>query len=203
MIGSTSSLSDNKRKYKKVNMKKLSLLIILFTFVFLISFQIVSAQEQNSSSSALPTPTPEYQLPYPGLLPDNPLYFLKMGRDKVMGFLISDPLKKAEFNLLQADKRLNAGVLLAKKTGKENLAISTLSKGENYFEEAIAKIREAKKQGMEISEISRKLFLSNKKHQEVIKEIAKKISPSNRQGINYLQQRMSNFEKEVNSLVSK
>ena len=55
-----------------------------------------------------PTPTPNYLLPYPGMLPDNPLYMLKAMRDRVINFLIADSQKKAEFYLLQSDKRLNA-----------------------------------------------------------------------------------------------
>ncbi|HSW97310.1 MAG TPA: hypothetical protein VLF89_05800, partial [Candidatus Saccharimonadales bacterium] len=33
----------------------------------------------------------QYDLPYPGLLPDNPLYSLKVLRDKIVEFFISDP----------------------------------------------------------------------------------------------------------------
>ena len=41
--------------------------------------------------------TVKYELPYPGILPDNPLYFLKQIRDWIMERLITDPLKKIEF----------------------------------------------------------------------------------------------------------
>ncbi|MBI3576483.1 hypothetical protein HY086_00365, partial [Candidatus Gottesmanbacteria bacterium] len=57
----------------------------------------------------------EYLLPYPGILPDNPLYFLKAARDKIIEFLIADPVRKAEFYILQSDKRLGMTSMLLEK----------------------------------------------------------------------------------------
>src|SRR5438309_421306 len=77
----------------------------LYFFIFSLCASFVSAEEVLDS----PTPSPvsiSYQLPYPGMLPDNPLYFLKVIRDGVWSFLLSNPLKKADFDLLQADKRV-------------------------------------------------------------------------------------------------
>ena len=65
-----------------------------------------SPTEKGFAAPATETQTEEYILPYPGILLDHPLYFLKNLRDQVMEFLISDPTKKAEFSLLQSDKFL-------------------------------------------------------------------------------------------------
>ncbi|MBF8250036.1 MAG: LPXTG-motif cell wall anchor protein, partial [Candidatus Levybacteria bacterium] len=90
--------------------------ILAFSFlIFLSSFSISFAKSDLAAAqTATPSSNQEvnYELPYPGLLPDSPLYFLRVTRDKLVSFLISDPLKKAEFDLLQADKRLNAGIYL-------------------------------------------------------------------------------------------
>jgi len=161
----------------------------------------VFAQEELTIKEATDSPelskvskSVEYQLPYPGLLPDNPLYFSKVLRDAIVDFLISDPLKKADFYLLQADKRLNAGVYLVKKDkNKARLAESTISKGENYFEKSIAKTREAKKQGTDIKDISSRLWTSSRKHQEVLKEL----------NFEMLLKRAKNFEKQAKELISK
>lgn len=146
----------------------------------------------------------EYQLPYPGLLPDNPLYFLKALRDAVIDFLISDSLKKADFYLLQADKRLNAGVYLF-KIGKEkySLAESTISKGENYFEKALAKAKDTGKQGMDIDDIASRLLTSSKKHQEVIKMLEKNADSKTKQSLRPLLKRVNDFEKQAKSLIPK
>lgn len=74
----------------------------------------------------------EYQLPYPGILPDHPLYPLKVLRDRILDFLIRDPARKADFYLLMADKRLNMGIMLTEKK-KFELAETTVSKGEKYL----------------------------------------------------------------------
>src|SRR5438105_4293482 len=100
-------------------MKTRSIFVIslLLFFVFLPSF--VYGQEEQASSSPkqalTPTQMPDYKLPYPGILPDNPLYFIKTARDRLVGFLISDPVRKAEFDVLQADKRIGMGELLVSK----------------------------------------------------------------------------------------
>jgi hypothetical protein len=124
--------------------------IVLILF-FLFSVRTVLAADSNpasgsgTASSEQTTKEDDYTLPYPGILPDNPFYMLKTARDNFIGLLISDAKKKAEFNLLQADKRLQAGVYLIDKNKKYDLAEQTISKGENYFEQAISKLEEAKK----------------------------------------------------------
>lgn len=144
----------------------------------------------------------KYDLPYPGILPDNPLYFLKMIRDRIVGFLISDPLKKAEFDLLQADKRLNAGIYLLDKNKDKNarLAQSTISKGEDYFEKAIEKVDQAKKQGLDTKDILRRLSEASKKHQEVLQSLEAKAGPDLKDDYVFLQSRAKNFESRVESL---
>lgn len=171
---------------KKICVLALSLLIFLF------SFNISFGQEIS------PTPTPKvnYELPYPGLLPDSPIYFLRATRDRIVGFLIADPLKKADFNLLQADKRLNAGIYLFKK-GKVELSLSTISKAENYFEESLEKVKKARSQGMDISEITRKLIDSAKKHQEELSSLEEKSPQSFKESFKTQRKRIEAFEKEA------
>lgn len=149
----------------------------------------------------------KYELPYPGLLPDNPLYSLRIIRDRVVDFLISDPLKKAEFNLLQADKRLNAGIYLFNSANKNNkkieLAISTISKAENYFEKAIQKLKEANQEGKDIKELTRKLRDSAKKHQEEILSLIEKSPKDFKENFKDQLKRVGNFERETKSFSSK
>ena len=97
--------------------------LILFIVLLTILAPSFSFAQNISTSSAIPKV--EYELPYPGLLPDNPLYYLKAIRDNILKFLIRDPMKKAEFDLLQSDKRLGASYALLKK-GNYDLCITTL-----------------------------------------------------------------------------
>ncbi|HZJ18329.1 MAG TPA: DUF5667 domain-containing protein [Patescibacteria group bacterium] len=177
-------------------MKKL-LFIIFFFSIFLFNFQIAFAQEEKMATA--PAKVESYELPYPGLLPDHPLYFLKMFRDRIIGFFISDPVKKAEFDILQADKRLNGSVyLLYKNTSKaDELAISTISKGQNYFDDALGKIKLAKKQGINISDITTKLKSSLKGHKLTLKNLESKVSKKTKDQLSSSQERLEKLEKEA------
>ena len=168
-------------------------LLILFLLIFLLSFNTSFAE----TLSPAPVPQVDYELPYPGLLPDSPLYFLRMIRDRAISFLISDPLKKSEFDLLQADKRLNAGIYLFNK-GKISLALSTISKAENYFEQALVKMGEAKIQGKSINEIEKKLRNALKKHRQELEYMTQKVSKNIKGNFEREQERLASFEERLN-----
>jgi len=180
-------------------MKNKLLIILISAFILSISFNfnIAKAQESTTSEASGAATTQEkkieYELPFPGILPDSPLYFLKVTRDRVVSILISDPMKKAEFDLLQSEKRLKAGVaLLGKK--KNDLGISTIHKGQNYFEEALGEIVKARGQGFEVSSFSNRLLLSSQKQVDVLKEYKniKDLAP--------VMERAVNIEKKAKAL---
>lgn len=176
--------------------KVLVVLLILSLFVPAHSF----AQEEEGSPSA--EVKVEYTLPYPGLLPDSPFYILRTTRDRIISFLISDPLKKAEFDLLQADKRLAAGMYLANKN-KYELANTTISKGENYFESALTKAAEAKERGIAVDSIASSLYHSSLKHQEAIKEMEQKTKGELRAKFSAELKRAKEFEKKAKLILSR
>ena len=195
-------------------MKKIKFSLFLILIFFFLYPKISFAQESVITPLVIASPTIaevkkslNYDLPYPGLLPDNPLYVLKMIRDKTVGFLISSPLKKAEFNLLQADKRLNAGVYLfnsAKQNDKKmGLSVSTISKGENYFYEAISEIKRANNQGLSTKSLTEKLLGASKKHQETISSLERKSKGNTRESFARENKRAKDFEKQVDKLLSK
>lgn len=190
---------------------KHNLWIVIFLSLFLLVVPVVRAQEPETS----PVPTEsvaqvssagtmEYQLPYPGLLPDNPLYPLKTFRDRIISFLISDPAKKAEFDLLQADKRLQAGLyLFNKRQGKDQLAASTISKGANYLEQSISEVKEARKQGLVVQELIKRIRLSSVKHQEVVKSIREKAPTDIKEQLVAIEKKLAGYEGETKKLILK
>lgn len=117
-----------------------------YFFVFLFLALFVWGALLNSSVVYADSFPNYYSLPYPGILPDNPLYKLKVIRDFVMGFFISDPVKKSNYNLLMADKRTSASQILF-DSGKQKLALDTISKAQNYYELAIEQVDLSRKQG--------------------------------------------------------
>jgi tetratricopeptide (TPR) repeat protein len=179
-------------------MRKICLLAFSF-LIFSLSINLLSAKalaitEEAASSSPQQV---NYELPYPGLLPDSPLYFLRIIRDRIVGFLISDSLKKSEFNLLQADKRLNAGIFLFNK-GKIPLAFSTISKAENYFSQALDKIEEAKKQGENISEVEGKLKNALRKHEQELEILTKKVNSDYKESFEKELEKVKSFGERLN-----
>lgn len=171
----------------------------LFCFFVFATLVFPAFSQEALSPTLSPTPTIEYQLPYPGLLPDSPLYFIKTFRDRLMSYLISDPLKKAEFDLLQADKRLTAGVALAHK-GSYPLATSTISKGENYFFDAVVNTQAAKKQGVNINSMRQKLLLALLKHQEVLTTLSNQAPKQQKASFETLQKRLEAIRTQIDNL---
>lgn len=109
-----------------------------------------------------------YQLAYPGMLPDHPFYKLKVVRDKLLFALISDPKKKIEFFLLQTDKGIAATEELVKKKEIE-LAKQTALKAENNYTLITYEAKSNKK--VLTKKDHESLQQAALKHQEVLKSI--------------------------------
>src|SRR3989338_4004740 len=152
-------------------MKKL--LAVLFILLLVSFSSLAFAQEISPTPQPSPSPTPvKYNLPYPGMLPDSPFYKLKVLRDKIMLVLIQDPMKKVEYHLLLADKRIQMAKILVNK-GKTELAKETALKGENEYTLLVFLFKDVqKKQNKALFD---KLELAALKHQEVLRGITTKL----------------------------
>ena len=153
---------------------------VIFIVLFLFIFYAQTIVAQEVSPSATPTLI-EYQLPYPGLLPDHPLYFLKVLRDSLTGFLISSPLKKAEFELLQSDKNLQAAVYLSEQNKSSDMIVKTLQESESNFTKSIEETKKAKTQGIYIIDFVAKITIANLKHQEIVSNLSKSAKQEDKQ----------------------
>ena len=128
------------------------------------------------TTSLTPSPVPEaveYQLPYPGILPGSPLYSIKMIRDRIIETLTSDPVKKANFYLLQADKRTASALMLYKKND-DKMAETTLTKAQKYLEKSLIKAQEAKNSGKDVGDIFARIKDSSAKQKQEIEIISGK-----------------------------
>lgn len=138
-----------------------------------------------------------YDLPYPGILPDNPLYFLKAIRDKAIDILTRDQIQKARLYLLFSDKRVNMSILLSKK-GKQKLATTTLSKAEKYFEPIPNLLKQSKTQGVSPpEELVFRLRLSNSKHREIIQSYIKTFPQGEIEYLNTLLKLNEKIKKDL------
>lgn len=166
-------------------MKRLfGLCLVLFVLVFSAPHDVFAAVTTTGVSgkavtSVAPTPTPapkkvEYELPYPGILPSHPLYFLKSIRDSIIESLIKDPVSKAEFYNLQADKKVNMGIVL-KSQKKNEEAKEAFHEAVEAHNKTISIIRSLEKSGSNVPRhILEKVSFSLLKHKEVLEEAGEK-----------------------------
>lgn len=149
-------------------------------------------------TSFTPSPVPstvEYQLPYPGILPGSPLYSIKMVRDRIMEVLISDPIKKANFYLLQADKRTASALMLYEK-GDDKMAETTLTKAQKYLEKSLVKAQEVKNSGKDAGDIFARIKDSSLKQKQEIEIISGK-SKEKRESLMDELEKIKNLEKNA------
>ncbi len=160
-------------------------LVIFFSVPLLTSVfheTVVAAMAKVTTTAKAPVPTPtvapsrvEYSLPYPGILPDNPLYVLKTFRDKIIELLVSDPINKAEFYILQADKKLNMSIALTGK-GKSAEAQEMMAQALIARTQAVTLLETTAQSGRVIPDfVLEKLTLSLKKHQEVLADMKQNV----------------------------
>lgn len=141
---------------------------------------------QMSTNSALMRNS--YMLPYPGMLPDNPLYKIKVLRDKIVLGLLKDPEKQVEQLLLQTDKGIAMVPKLVEK-GKTDLAKETAFKAEHNFTELTFVYKKTRtKPDMATY---KKLNQAALKHQEVLSSILKKVDKEDQKEF----QQVINFSK--------
>lgn len=149
-------------------------------------YAVLSINNSKPTAAASSDKTPpvvqeevKYDLPYPGILPDHPLYPLKVLRDRILEALIRDPIRKINFYLLMADKRLNMGIYLTGKK-KFKLAETTISKGEKYMIKGVNQLDEPtlQKNNLDKNNLISKYKTALLKHEQVIKNL-KNNSPEN------------------------
>lgn len=174
-------------------MKKMNVFFILVLTVLLYNHSpVVFAKTSSNKLTITPVPSvspapvktlilveekkEEYILPYPGILPDHPLYFLKSLRDSILESLIVDPARKAEFYLLMADKHLNMVIMLYDQS-KSALASQTVTKGEEYMSKAVQALSDVKKSGKTVSVSTiDKIEKSLVKHKQEITRLSSKTT---------------------------
>ncbi len=147
----------------------------------------------------------EYSLAYPGsILPDSVLWPVKAIRDRMWIALTPDKLKKIELKILFADKRLGSSILLFER-GKNENAVSTLTKAEKYLEEASLYEESLRKEkGIFSQDVSSRLAYASLKHYEVLSELELKVPDDIRPTIVlYKNIPIKTFERARNSLLEK
>lgn len=181
-------------------MKNIGVFLTLLLFPAMVFAATVTTATTAGEPSAMPSPA-QYDLPYPGMLPNNPLYVLKQVRDWILDKLIIDPVKKTEFYILQGDKRLAMGLMLA-ESGNGVLSEQTISKGEKYMNNATATLLTLKSQGKDVpAYITDRLSQALAKHSEVLtQEIAKTTDETIKSGLTGSLDLVTTLREDVSKL---
>jgi hypothetical protein len=140
---------------------------------------VVLSNQTTPVPSITPEPKAEYVLVYPGILPDNIFYPIKMIRDRIVLMLTTDPLKRAEIVLLYADKRLGGAQALI-DGGKADLGVTTATKGEKYLEQSVLEMEKAKAQGKDTAGLKEKINNASFEHEEILTSLLPKVTEGNR-----------------------
>ena len=158
-------------------------LILSFLFLTLFSSSVFA---QSPKPSVLPTASPEqsvdYTFPYPGVLPDNALYKVKMLRDRIVEWFIRDDLRLSEYYLKMGDKRVNAAKFLA-SYGKLDLAATTASKAEIYLLRSVESAEKAKNAGSDVKSFLGTLSTASLKHAEYLTDMMGRAPDGPRQSL--------------------
>ncbi|MFQ5451980.1 MAG: DUF5667 domain-containing protein [Candidatus Paceibacterota bacterium] len=180
-------------------MKKRSIFGIIVAFltfiVFLTSIPIYAQDEVKIESKDV-----QYELPYPGILPDNPLYFLKSMRDRLWIFFTRDNNKKAELLLHISDKKTRMAILLSQK-GKWDLATDTTQEAEEQFLELVESLERARNQGASSpGEFILEVKLSNEKHAEVTEDLLTNVPQGDRLRVEGIMKLNKKVKQELDRL---
>lgn len=123
----------------------------------------------------------DYELAWPGILPDHPLYKVKVLRNKIIERMIIHPSKKVEFHLLMSDKTIYASKLMFEK-GNIPLAKDTALKGENYYSMLVQDYNQTLLANENIPMwLDKKITRAAIKHQEIFQELQGKAEDSDKE----------------------
>lgn len=172
--------------------------ILVYGLLFLLTGMISAPTVQAQTITGFDTRVMDYQLPYPGLLPDNPLYLIKSLRNSVLLLVTTDDLEKAKIMLNLSDKRMAMAKPLADK-GKLSMSVESVIEAEELFERmlpVVAKIEDQNKRSEFLIEIKK----ANLKHREEIETLMKEIPQGEIEELQKLIEKNIEIEKQISAI---
>lgn len=145
----------------------------ILLFLFLNSNFLLHTFAASAQTPVNPTPV-DYQLPFPGILPDHPLYTLKKIRDWLLFTFNSNPVKKIELNLLFADKKIGMAQNLVEKK-QFSLGLDIILESQTDLLKSAQELPDLSENNLLPVGLPDKIELSTKKHREIINELKSQI----------------------------
>lgn len=152
--------------------------ILVFIFAFSVLgyslFEISGVKYAYSGKpqNYLPNPATDknivYDLPYPGkVLPDNPLWPVKVLRDRTKFHFLESNLSKASEALALSDKRLSMTLRLWNK-GEVSTAVETAQKAVGYLVTASIYAKKEQEAGTDVHDLIWQIDMSALKHRQIL-----------------------------------
>lgn len=152
---------------------------VLALIIFIFSVYSASAIEYEFVLSASPSPqTHETNDDLPNLplvLPDNPMWIVKVAQDRVRILAHIDPVKQAEELIFISNERLAVAQEMF-VVGESGVGMATLAKAEKYLYNASLLESKLRAEGVETSLLLQALVQASSTHTRVIDQILT-ISP--------------------------
>lgn len=147
-------------------------LVVSIAVSIMVSTAILFAPSFANAVAVYPTSEPDlvYTLPYPGILPDHPLYPFKRLRDAILLLTARDSVKSIDLKRLFADKHLVMAQLLWEK-GNFSLSYNTFMQGERYLLASSIEIEQLKALKQLPPGLSDIVELATRKHIETLTKL--------------------------------
>jgi hypothetical protein len=145
-------------------------LILFISFLRVASVRYEYQGQMNKDKVSLSTidSRVDYSLPFPGgVLPDSPFWFIKVVRDKLWLLITTDTSRRADLQLLFADKRLGSAKILFEKNNPA-LGVATLEKAERYLDGASESEKQIREKRDDTKDLLDRLTRASLKHYEVM-----------------------------------
>ena len=121
-------------------------------------------------------------LPDPGMLPDNPVYFLKSWSEDIGTFFTFGEENKAERDFELSERRLSEAKALAEK-GRGDMAEGVMERYEEQLDSAMQRAERARERGADMDELLERISERTLKHQEVLADVYERVPEEAREGI--------------------
>ncbi|MFS8159467.1 MAG: DUF5667 domain-containing protein [Candidatus Roizmanbacteria bacterium] len=167
-------------------------------FCALLGIFFFATTSSHASDGAVATSV--QSLPYPGILVDHPLYFIKETRDLAWLILTRDQDMKSDLLKHIADKKMSMALLLSDK-GKWNLSVDVAQDSQEDLYKATHYAQEALKDETIVKEdLVDELKISCDLHQKALEDLQKTVPQGEKERIDVFLAKNEEIRKMIGEL---
>lgn len=190
------------------NLGRVVVFILAFTILGYSLFEISGVKYAYSGKPGNYLPNPAtgknivYDLPYPGkILPNNPLWPVKVLRDRAEFHFAGSSQDKAKTALELSDKRLSMALKLWNE-GEVSVSIETAQKAVGYLVTASIYAKNAQESGEDVHDLIRVVDLSALKHRQILETMLSEAPEDARPTIHALLTDPKRVAEEMSALLT-